>query len=387
MARMVTRLLRFAPRFGVLSHLALRRWQVPGESLEENRAAWQRLALRRGTPMQQPGWAESFIESFAHVGKLRLMTAGPRGAPTAVATFVVRPGLASPLEALAVREISEPWDVLAATPMAVCELAEKLARERRALFIPRIPEDSLAVAAVRAAYRKRGIVRFAQTDAYPTLALDESWKEPESKFNAGRRSDFRRARRHAEKQGRVTFEILSPTPVELPALLEEAWTVEEAGWKGERGSSLTKDTHRGQFFRRYALAAARTGILRVGFMRVDGKAVAMQLATEADNRLWLSKIGYDEAFARCSPGQQLMLALVRWAAGRGIRSIEFLGQREPWTDMWTKNVTRCVSVRAYPFTPMAMATLAVDTAAFLRNKLEKKKPWMLKKVPGTFSAA
>ena len=372
MARMATRLLRFAPRFGLLTHLALRRWQAPGESLEENRAAWQRLALRRGTPMQQPGWAESFMESFAHVGKLRLMTAGPRGEPTALGAFVVRPGLASPLEALAVREISEPWDVLAASPVSVCELAEKLAAEQRAVFIPRIPEDSLAVAALRAAYRKRGLVRIAQTDAYPTLALDPSWKEPESKFNAGRRSDFRRARRNAEKHGRVSFEILAPTPVELPALLEQAWAVEASGWKGERGSSLTQDTHRGQFFRRFAFAAARTGILRMGFMRVDGKAIAMQLATEADNRLWLSKIGYDEAFAKCSPGQQLMFELVRWGAARGVRSIEFLGQREPWTDMWTRQVTRCVAVRAYPFTPMAMATLACDTLQYARNRLLKR---------------
>jgi len=375
---MVARLLRFAPRFALLSRLALRRWQAPGESLQENRAAWERLALRRGTPMQQPGWTESFMESFAHVGALRLMTAGPRAQPTAVGTFIVRRSVAAPLEALAVREISEPWDVLAATPVAVCELAEKLAKEQRAVYIPRIPEDSVAVAALRAAYRKHGIVRIAQTDAYPTLALDESWKTPENKFNSGRRSDFRRARRHAEKQGAVTFEIVSPTPAELPALLEEAWAVEAAGWKGERGSSLTKDTHRGQFFRRFAFAAAQAGILRMGFMRVGGKAIAMQLATEADNRLWLSKIGYDEAFAKSSPGQQLMMELVRWAAGRGIRTIEFLGQREPWTDLWTQQVTKCVSVRAYPFTPMAMATLALDAFAFVRSKVAKR-------VSGTFS--
>jgi CelD/BcsL family acetyltransferase involved in cellulose biosynthesis len=208
----------------------------------------------------------------------------------------------------------------------------------------------------------------AQTDAYPTLALDESWKAPESRFNSGRRSDFRRARRQAEKQGAVTFEILSPTVEELPALLEEAWEVEAKGWKGERGSSLTKDTHRGQFFRRYAFAAAKAGILRMGFMRIGGKAVAMQLCTEADNRLWLSKIGYDEAFAKCSPGQQLMMELVRWAAGRSLRAIEFLGQKEPWTDLWTTQLTRCVSIRAYPFTTLGMLRLALDTLTYLREK-------------------
>jgi hypothetical protein len=33
----------------------------------------------------------------------------------------------------------------------------------------------------------------------PYIALDDSWVEPESHLNAGRRSDLRRARRKAEQ--------------------------------------------------------------------------------------------------------------------------------------------------------------------------------------------
>jgi CelD/BcsL family acetyltransferase involved in cellulose biosynthesis len=339
------------------------------------RPAWEKLALQRGTPMQQPDWAEAFIHEFSHVGAPRVVAVGPLGQPTAIGMFVVRPGIASPLEALAVREISEPWDVLAASTEAADELAAKLAREGRAVYIPRIPEGSPALAALLAAYRGRGLVRVAQTDAYPTLALDESWRAPDGKFNAGRRSDFRRARRHAEKHGAVAFEVLSPTPAELPALIEEAWQVEAKGWKGERGSALTKDTGRGEFFRRVAFAAARSGTLRLAFMRIGGKAVAMQLAIEADGRLWLFKIGYDEAYAKASPGQQLMMEVVRWAAAKGLRAVEFLGQREPWTDQWTQQLTRCVSVRAYPYAPRAMLTLARDTFAFTRSRM-KKRHWV-----------
>jgi CelD/BcsL family acetyltransferase involved in cellulose biosynthesis len=351
------------------------REQNPVESIDDPRLTWAQLALQRGTPMQQPDWAEAFVEAFAHIGAPRVLAAGPNGQPTAIATFVVRPGIASPLEALAVREIFEPWDMLAASSEAAAELAAKLAREGRAVYIPRIPADSATLAALREAYRRRGMVRVAQTDAYPTLALDESWHVPERKFNAGRRSDFRRARRHAEKHGKVHFEVLSPAPAELAALLEEAWQVEAKGWKGERGSALAHDTERGAFYRRVAFAAARTGTLRLAFMRIDGKAVAMQLAIEADGRLWLFKIGYDEAYAKCSPGQQLMMEVVRWAASRRLRAVEFLGQREPWTDQWTQQLTRCVSVRAYSFAPRAMLTLARDTLAFIRNRL-RMKPWV-----------
>lgn len=325
--------------------------------------------------MQQPDWAEAFLAAFPDAGAPRLLAAGPLGQPTAIGTFVVRPGIASPLEALAVRETTEPWDVLAVSPEAAQELAAALAREDRAVYIPRIPEGSAALAAIRAAYRGRGIVRVTQTVAYPTLVLDASWQAPEGKFNAGRRSDFRRARRRADKHGPVAFEVLSPAPAELPALLDEAWQVEAKGWKGERGSALAHDTGRGAFYRRLSAAAASSGMLRLSFMRIGGKAVAMQLAIEADQRLWLLKIGYDEAYAKCSPGQQLMLEVVRWAAAKGLRAIEFLGQREPWTDLWTQQLTPCVSVRAYRFTPRAMLTLVLDALGFVRKRA-RKRPWV-----------
>ncbi len=47
--------------------------------------------------------------------------------------------------------------------------------------------------------------------------------------------------------------------------------------------------------------------LRIAFLRIAGRPVAMQIAVERAQRLWLLKIGYDEEYARCSPGQLLML--------------------------------------------------------------------------------
>jgi CelD/BcsL family acetyltransferase involved in cellulose biosynthesis len=108
-------------------------------------------------------------------------------------------------------------------------------------------------------------------------------------------------------------------------------------------------------------------MLRIAFMRIDGRPVAMQLNAESAKRLWLLKIGHDERFARCSPGQQLMLQVVRDAAMRGLQGIEFLGQPDPWTQFWTPALRKCVALRAYPFMPPAMATLAADALHYARR--------------------
>ena len=137
---------------------------------------------------------------------------------------------------------------------------------------------------------------------FPWIPLDASWTRPEERLNAGRRSDLRRARRIAERIGPVHVEVLSPSPTDLGRLLREAFAVEAAGWKGRAGTALACDPVRQTFFRRYADAACRRGMLRIGFLRIGDIPVAMQLGVEWGGRFWLLKIGYDEAFSRCSPG-------------------------------------------------------------------------------------
>jgi CelD/BcsL family acetyltransferase involved in cellulose biosynthesis len=69
-------------------------------------------------------------------------------------------------------------------------------------------------------------------------------------------------------------------------------------------------------------------------------------------RLWLLKIGYDPAFARCSPGLLLMAATLRHAIERGLRSYELLGVDEPWLRPWNPSLRACVTVRIHPAGPL-----------------------------------
>jgi CelD/BcsL family acetyltransferase involved in cellulose biosynthesis len=350
---------------------ALRRAHDDADSLKSLERGWELLAARAASPMQRFAWAQAFAEAYRDAVRLRVLSVGPLLAPSALAALVQR-GVEGRLEALGVRELYEPMDLLYAEPRAARELAEALLREGRAVSLPRIPADSALIGALQAAWRGRGLVRVSPAPGYPYIELDSGWTEPERRFNAGRRSDFRRALRHAEGLGTVSFEVLAPGVDALPQLLEEAWSVEAAGWKGSNGSALASDARRGGFFRRYAAAACRDGILRLCFMRVDGRPAAMQLATECGGRFWLFKIGHDEKFARCAPGNLLMLHTVRYAAQRGLQSYEFLGVTEAWTQLWTRSLRECAALRAYPLTARGMAALAIDGAGCIWRRLRPR---------------
>ena len=84
------------------------------------------------------------------------------------------------------------------------------------------------------------------------------------------------------------------------------------------------------------------------------------------------KIGYDESFARCSPGSLLLVESLRDAAARGLRSVELLGRWEPWTDIWTSHERRCVSLLAYPATLRGLSSLARDGAHYALDQIRRR---------------
>jgi hypothetical protein len=251
-------------------------------------------------------------------------------------------------------------DVAHSDPAALDELVARVRATGRVLHLGRLPAGSPVVEAVHRAYGSR-LVRLAPACATPFLDLDGG--DPEQALSSRRRSDLRRARRRAEKLGPVGAEILCPSPRSVPVLLAAAAAVEERSWKGREGTALASDPARYAFFLRYGRAAARRGLLRIAFLTIGGRRVAMQIAVERGGRYWLLKVGFDESFAAGSPGQLLMLETLRWAADRGLRSYELLGTAEPWTAAWTKETRPHVTLRAYPPSRRALPVLARDVAA------------------------
>src|SRR4029079_14801308 len=145
---------------------------------------------------------------------------------------------------------------------------------------------------------------------------------PEMKLSSNWRSSLRRGRRKAEELGSVHFQVTAPKPSELPKMLSEMFRVEAANWKGKKGSALLNDSHRRQFYEQYAGTACEKGILRMGFMTIEGRIVATQLAVESRGGFWLLKVGYDETYAKCSPGNLLLVETLKYAVAQGLQSYE-----------------------------------------------------------------
>jgi len=333
--------------------------------------AWQTLAADAGTlPTQDAAWTVASLACLP--GRAELLSVGDAGAPEAIAPLVRRGAM---LELAGGRDLGEPADLLARSPATLEALVERILTGGRALTLERIPAGSPTIELLREGLAGRGSVRLGEAAGHPAIELEERWAEPGGGLSSSRRSSLRRARRKAEKLGEIEVELLTPAVDEVERLLDEAFAVESRSWKGEAGTAVAFVPRMDAFFRRYATELAARRSLRLDLLRIGGQAVAMQYGMRWNNRHWLFKIGYDEAFAAGSPGQILLAESVAAATRDGLESYELLGSRDGWTDVWTEEVKPSVRLVAVPRSPRG----ALGLAAIRRRAAEERGRDLLKR--------
>ncbi|MGA2552661.1 MAG: GNAT family N-acetyltransferase [Burkholderiaceae bacterium] len=346
-------------------------WAQDLAAAERLKDAWRTLETSAFGPIEHFEWTHACAKEAGQFGRLRIVSVWEGGRCRAIAPLVwsVRRWLR--LESIGVHQLTEPMDFVYQDRKAAGDLCKILAEQRLPINLPRVPASSLIPEEIRRAFKGRAFVHVSRSSPYPTMRIDASWKDPSTHFNSGRRSDFRRALRAAEQHGEVRLEVISPKPSELPDLLEQALQAELLSWKGRNNTALLTDPFRLAIYRHYFESICAKGMLRLALMRINGQVIGMQIIVETNERLWLLKIGHNEEFSKCSPGTLLMLHLAQYAAQQGLRSIEFLGSAEPWTQLWTEQLQECVQVRVYPPSLASLVSLGFDTFCSFRTRVNR----------------
>lgn len=331
---------------------------------------WRRLEEHATLPSQTLAFHTALARTMMGSRIVEIATAREMEDVVAILPLCRRRGWWRRWHAAGARQVYEPVDALCRSAQDAALLARVLARLSRPLRLDRVPAESPLVAALVAAMKGRGLIVTRPAQSSPTITFAPGETDPEQRFNAGRRSDFRRARRRAEALGDVLFEMHAPPPETFDDLFEQAVAVEQRGWKGEAGTALGTDAAKASFFRDFLFRASQEGHCRIALMRIGGSAVAMQLGVEFQRRYWLFKIGFDQNFARCSPGNLLMLHAMADTAARGLLGVELLGEVESWIiETWTQDAIDCLRVQTYPFNLRGLATFLAECAIWAWHRL------------------
>lgn len=96
------------------------------------------------------------------------------------------------------------------------------------------------------------------------------------------------------------------TPVRVREAFEAFLKLEQASWKGARGTALLCDDADASFVRELVAKLSAEGRASVALLRVDGKAIATQVVMYSGRTAYTWKTAFDAEYARYSPGMLLV---------------------------------------------------------------------------------
>jgi CelD/BcsL family acetyltransferase involved in cellulose biosynthesis len=121
------------------------------------------------------------------------------------------------------------------------------------------------------------------------------------------RRDLRKCGKRLAQLGKVEF-VWTRDPKQLPHLFDQFLSIEASGWKGAKGTgtAIKLNATLVHFYSTLMREFGEAGNCEINLLRVDGRNIAGDFALLANGTWNQLKIGYDEDFAKLSPGYLLL---------------------------------------------------------------------------------
>jgi CelD/BcsL family acetyltransferase involved in cellulose biosynthesis len=361
------------------NRIAAHRSRSSSVSLESHRdiAAiadeWDDLADRvRASPFLRSGWYQAFSNAFLREG-FEVVALRREGRLTALLPLHVRHrSLRS-----ATNEHTPEFGVIAESPEAARTLAEAIFDRRPRSVHFELLGIEAGLHELDAAARAAGYRTIARaTVRSPYVEIRDGWASYRASLSRKTRHQVDRLLRRLQAHGRASFEIYKGDE-RLEELLTEGFQLEASGWKADERTAIVSRPETLQFYGDIARWAAELGVLRLAFLRLDGRPLAFSLGLEDAGVYYVLKGGYDPTFRHYAPGILLRHELLARAFAEGLVRYEFLGGDEPWKLAWTSTARERFRFVAYASSASGLATwataryarpLAGRLRAFARNR-------------------
>jgi CelD/BcsL family acetyltransferase involved in cellulose biosynthesis len=313
---------------------------------------WHELAARvEAPPWVRPEWIRAWWTSFGR-GQPEVIAVRSHDTLEALAPLVRHRGvLRSPTnwhtpEFVPLAETDEARGALAGA------LWHAGARRVELAFLA----ESAWVDAARRTARDAGHVLLERVLVRsPFVPIEGAWEDYVATLDRRLVSELKRRRRRLSELGEVSTEL-----VDGSEHLADAFRIEASGWKGARGTAIASQPETRHFYTAVAEWAAREGLLRLAFLRLGDRRIAFRFNLEQAGRLYALKSGYDEEFAKFSPGSLLVFDLLEYAFRHELRSYELLGTETPSKREWTDRSRVRLLFQSFARSPAGL----VDWAAF-----------------------
>jgi hypothetical protein len=158
----------------------------------------------------------------------------------------------------------------------------------------------------------------------PFIPVRQSWDVYFKSLKKGHRANIRKSLQHLEETAAVGLDVVAGAD-RLDADIEEALNLEAVAWKDEGGTAIRSRPDTTAFYRQILRTAAERGWLRIYFLTLGGKRIAVRMALLFRNKVYMLKSGYDPQYAPYSPGHLLCHKILDEAWRLRFEELDFLG--------------------------------------------------------------
>jgi hypothetical protein len=353
------------------------------DELEKHADAWQNLFIQ--TTAQSPvlayPWVSAFFKHKTSINERWLCLFAYEsgqlvGVLPLIASYSYRLPLVSPLlfklpyDVLHTRStdgltlpgrediLSVFFDYLAAIPSAYPVLSFKY-----------LQENSPTVLYFSRGKNKMTVVK--QLVGYEDLMpLPDSAAKYNESFSQNFRKYFKSNTKKLNEFGEAKFIIddKSSSPSENT---NKFLNVEDKNWKGRRSSSLKSNPSDSALFTDAAEKFDKYGMMQFNFLEINGKVIAAQYAIRSNRTLYLPKIGCDEDYLSCSPGNLLLYRVIESACDSGNFDDLNLMSDSAWHARWNVKPRPFYNLLVFP-NKMVISTLLRNIIQLVLNRRMRK---------------
>ncbi len=320
---------------------------------------WNRLVDEAGVefPFVRHEWVRALWECFDHGGSLHIVVVREDDCPIAIAPLMLDRVKMYGIPVRRLRGIAniytERFDfILSAHPAECCAaiwtyLAEH-DREWDVLELRQLTAESSAMAYMpREDIERRLLMTEWIASDSPYVPVRDLWEVYFKSLKKAHRANIRKSQHHLESSAPLKLEVVDSN-VRLDADIEEALNLEAVAWKDEGGTAIRSRPDSMAFYRQILHAAGEQGWLRIYFLTLGSKRIAVRIALLFRNKVYMLKSGYDPEYAASSPGHVLCHKILDEAWRLKFDEVDFLGNTERWKLNWARDLRRHFWLFAFP---------------------------------------
>jgi len=170
------------------------------------------------------------------------------------------------------------------------------------------------------------------------LPLEGCAKSCISEFISSKRlANMRRLKRRLGEKGKLEWRCLKGKQVDS-RVISDFLKLEDAGWKGEQGSSLLSNDAERRFFNEMTRGFVNAGQALFTQLRLDGKPIAVTSNYVSGNAAFAFKLGWDPEYAKFSPSVLNILSFTECARDHcyGLEYVDSGSKKDSFIDkLWS----------------------------------------------------